>query len=100
MGSDLNKKEAIELITNMVKKYTSDFELMLLKRKPKNRIVKTLVFALKVKEADFNEELFDDFMSIEVSGAGVCVIQSELIVEHKTVKDVFLLSVDVNAINL
>ena len=89
MGSDLTKDEAIKIIEDVVKKYTKDYELVLVKRKPKNRAVKTLIFALKVKADEFCEDLFSDFMKIDISGAGINVI------ENRTTKEIFLISADI-----
>jgi hypothetical protein len=94
MGSNITKDDAIEMIKSKVEKYTDDFEIKVVKRKPKDRATKVLVFALTVKAQDWCEDLFSDFMK-DVGGSDVYVIQSDLTAENRTTKEIFLIGADV-----
>lgn len=95
MGSHITKEQAKKMIVDTVEKYTKDYELYLAKRKVKNRISKTLVYGLKVKEDENNEDLFDDLVKLEVSGNDVGVVESEMILENRKNKELFLIKADV-----
>lgn len=95
MGCDLTKSEALSQIETVVKNHTDDYELTLFKRRPKSPLVKTLIFALKVKAVEENEDLFNEFAMLNINGSCIEIVESEIIIENKTRKEIFLIKVDV-----
>lgn len=96
MGINLTKEEALSKIKSIVEVHTKDYELFLYKRITKDIKTKTLIFALKVKAETFCEQLFDEFMNLKIQAFGIEVVESEMVNENKTNKDIFLLKVDVD----
>jgi hypothetical protein len=93
----LNETEAKEAIETLIEKHAgTDFEVVTLRRKPKDLVYKYVFFGLKVAPKN-SEAFFNDLMMATID-TDLEVIESEIVEENKKTKDIFLIRAEVNVV--
>lgn len=91
----IKKDEAVSIIKETVEKHTNDYSLTRFKRRNTSKVLRTLVYALKVKNDDsISEPVFDDLSKLVYSHPSIDVVESEVVVEDKKTVDLILIRVD------
>jgi len=95
----LNEDEAKETIKDVVvahEKHTDDFKLYPVKRKTKSAKQVSVFFILKIKNIPENEALYNHFMKKSIEDENLEILESDLDVENKVLKEAFLIRCDIN----
>ncbi|AXH14368.1 hypothetical protein CP985_05640 [Malaciobacter mytili LMG 24559] len=96
----LNETEAKTAIETLIKEHAgTDFEVVILRRKPKDLISKYVFFGLKVASKN-SEVFFNDLMIATASTDSLEVIESEIVEENKKIKDIFLIRAEVEVVKI
>lgn len=96
----LNETEAKAAIEALIEKHAgTDFEVVTLRRKPKDLICKYVFFGLKVAPKN-SEAFFNDLMMATIATDSLEVIESEIVEENKKTKDIFLIRAEVNVVKI
>jgi hypothetical protein len=89
-------KEAIQAVVVAHAKHTDDFKLYPVKRKTKSAKQVSVFFILKIKSIPENETLYNDFMKKSVDDENLEILESDLDVENKVLKEAFLIRCDIS----
>ena len=96
MGVYIDESTAKKAVEDIVKEHTLDYSIYVVKRKVKSPILKTVILGIKLKQDDNNESLFNEFMTHEIqNNQGMNILESEVYLENRALKELFLLSTDV-----
>ncbi len=88
MVSNLTKTQAVELIENVVKKFTDDYKVIVAKRATNTRRDKKLTFGVTVKHIDAkDEELFDELQKLGTVYPEIVDVRSLAYLDNKTLKE-------------
>ena len=93
----VNEDEAKKAITDIAELNTTDVSVHLLRRKPNDLVSKSVFFAMTVSPKD-GEKFFNDFMEATASDERLEVIESQIEVENKNAKEIFLIKTIVRVI--
>ena len=95
--TEIGAKKAIE---ELIKTHAgTDFEVVTLRRKPKDLVHKYVFFGLKVAPKN-SEAFFNNIMMATAMDDYLEVIESEIVEENKKTKDIFLLRAEVKVIKI
>ena len=97
MGSYIDESAAKAEVEAIVVEHFDDYSIYVAARKFKTPLVRTVIFGIKTKHAQQGEQLFDAFMKNELENIGTPhVIESEVYLENRVLKELFLVSADVS----
>jgi len=93
----LNEADAKKAIEDIAKKHTKDVKVNILRRKPKDLVSKYVFFGMFVS-VDNGEQFFNDYMNATASSEYLEIVESEVDVDSRKSKEVFLLRAQVKVV--
>lgn len=93
----LNEDEARKAIEDIAKKHTNDVKVTALRRKPKDLVSKYVFFGMYVS-IENGEQFFNDYMKATASSKSLEIVESEVEIDAKKSKEVFLLKAEVKVV--
>ena len=93
MGSSLTIDDAIKKIEDIAITFTTDFKLIVAKRKTNTRLDKKIIFALTIKKEDSKDEnLFNALNRLLLTEENFLSIESNYFMDNNTLKEDYFIT--------